>query len=111
MMNWPLSPTGVYATEKWVYSGLLQFLAQEDAALAAKMAEQGRIYKTYYLAEADPYAFNSPQEIDAYLAETAAEFLAAMEKGETDSYIQARTERQAQAEAQGREIAKHWDKP
>lgn len=105
-MTQPLvSPTGLYATEKWAYSSLVQFEAQTNPELTQLLTQQGRIYKTYYLSETDPYAFNSEAEIDQYLLDTAAEFLAAMEKGDTESYINARTERQRLAEEAGRKIA------
>ncbi|MFA9414783.1 MULTISPECIES: hypothetical protein [unclassified Streptococcus] len=102
------SPTGLYSTEKWAYSGLVQFAAQDKPELADLLREQGAIYKTYYYSATDPYAFNSTEEIDHYLAETAAEFLAAMEKGEAERYIQQRTEQQRQAEESGRQIAEQF---
>lgn len=101
----PLSPTGLYATKKWVYSGLVQFAAQENPDLADLLRQQGAIYKTYYWSATDPYAFNSPEEVDQYLAATATEFLAAMESGNSENYIQQRRQEQALAEVEGLKIA------
>lgn len=108
MTDWKPSPTGLYATEKWAYSSLVQFEAQTKPELADLLRTQGDTYKTYYWSATDPYAFNSPAEIDQYLAQTATEFLTAMEQGDTESYIQARRERQAQAEADGLKIAEQF---
>ena len=104
MTNYPQSPTGIYATKKWVYSGLVQFHAQDNPEFAQQVKELGHIYKTYYWSANDPYAFNSTQEIDAYLAETAQEFLTAMQTGQQSDYIAQRQKEQADAEQEGLKI-------
>lgn len=109
MTTYPKSPTGIYATKKWVYSGLVQFYAQENTALARQLTEQGDFHKTYYWSSEDPYAFNSTEEIDTYLAETAQEFLIAMQSGQQEAYIAKRQQEQAQAEQEGLAIKKEVD--
>lgn len=107
---YPTSPTGIYATQKWVYSGLVQFHAQEDPTLAQVLNDQGDFHKTYYWSETDPYAFNSPQEIDAYLTETAQEFLSAMQAGQQEAYIAKRSQEQKEAEEEGLKIKSEVEK-
>lgn len=110
MTTYPKSPTGIYATKKWVYSGLVQFHAQDDPQLAQLLQNQGSFHKTYYWSESDPYAFNSTEEVDAYLAETAQEFLAAMQAGQQEAYIAKRQKEQAEAEQEGLAIQKEIEK-